>query len=100
MALEPEVVLPETAHVAFDKAAHYFGLKIRRAPIDQNGQVAVKKVAKLINRKTVLIVGSAPQYPHGTVDHLRAWAAGEKHNVPCMSTPALGLCCRGSRRSA
>jgi glutamate/tyrosine decarboxylase-like PLP-dependent enzyme len=66
--LRPEVVLPATAHVAFDKAAHYFGLKLRKAPIDEEGQVNVKAMKKLINRNTILLVGSAPQYPHGSID--------------------------------
>jgi sphinganine-1-phosphate aldolase len=65
---KPEVVLPVTAHVAFDKAAHYFGLKLRKAPIDENGQVQIKAMKKLINRNTILLVGSAPQYPHGSID--------------------------------
>ena len=65
---KPEVVLPDTAHVAFDKAAHYFGLKLRKAPIDEQGRVNLKAVKKLINRNTILLVGSAPQYPHGSID--------------------------------
>ena len=65
---KPEVVVPVTAHVAFDKAAHYFGLKLRKAPIDEQGRVQVKAMRKLINRNTILMVGSAPQYPHGSVD--------------------------------
>ncbi|MCO5243027.1 MAG: hypothetical protein M9927_04205 [Anaerolineae bacterium] len=30
---QPEVVLPSSAHPAFDKAAHYFGLKLVRVPV-------------------------------------------------------------------
>ena len=89
--MSPEVILPETAHVAFDKAAHYFGLKIRRAPIDENGQVDVKKVGKLISRKTVLLVGSAPQYPHGTVDPI--YELGQlavRHKLPLHVDACFG----------
>ena len=64
----PEMVLPATAHVAFDKAAHYFGVKIRWAPIGTDFRVNLKAVRRLINRNTILLVGSAPQYPHGVVD--------------------------------
>ena len=71
---KPEVVLPATAHVAFDKAAHYFGLKLRKAPIDEQGRVNLKKVKKLINRNTILLVGSAPQYPHGSIDPIEELA--------------------------
>lgn len=64
----PEIVVPETIHVAFDKAAHYFGVKVRYAPIDADCRVNVKKLKSLVNRNTVLIAVSAPQYPHGVVD--------------------------------
>lgn len=64
----PEMVLPATAHVAFDKAGHYFGVKIRWAPIGPDYRVDVKAVRRLINKNTILLVGSAPQYPHGVLD--------------------------------
>lgn len=64
----PEMILPATAHVAFDKGGHYFGVKIRWAPIGKDHRVDVKAVRRLINRNTILIVGSAPQYPHGVLD--------------------------------
>lgn len=64
----PEIVVPETIHVAFDKAAHYFGLKVRYAPLDKDGRVNVKALKRLVSGKTVMIVASAPQYPHGSID--------------------------------
>jgi glutamate/tyrosine decarboxylase-like PLP-dependent enzyme len=70
--LRPEVIAPATAHVAFDKAAHYFGFRLRRAAVDSSGQVDLSAVKKLINRHTIALVGSAPQYPHGTVDPIDA----------------------------
>ena len=103
-------------HPAFNKAAHYFDLKMVLVPVDANGQVGgarlpsrhvpfpptgpclpcshvvcvcvgrgggvsdampcaqadVAEVAKAINRNTVLLVASAPQYPHGVVDPIDA----------------------------
>lgn len=73
--LFPEVVLPSTAHVAFDKAAHYFGIKIRWAPVGPDFRVDVKAVRRLINRNTVMIAGSAPQYPHGVLDPIEQLSA-------------------------
>jgi sphinganine-1-phosphate aldolase len=35
-------------------------------------QADVAEVAKAINRNTVLLVASAPQYPHGVVDPIDA----------------------------
>ena len=72
--LFPEMILPSTAHAAFDKASHYFGVKIRWAPVGADLRVDVKAVKRLINRNTILIVGSAPQYPHGVVDPIEALA--------------------------
>lgn len=35
-------VAPESAHAAFDKAAHYFGMKIVRVAVDKNMEVNVR----------------------------------------------------------
>jgi len=64
----PEMIVPESIHVAFEKAAHYFGVKAVHAPLGKDFRVDVKAVKKLINRNTILLVGSAPAYPHGVVD--------------------------------
>lgn len=65
----PQVVLPETAHPAFHKGAHLFGMEIIEAPIDpQTTLVDVDFVRRHVNDRTVLIVGSACNYGYGTVD--------------------------------
>lgn len=66
--LRPEIVAPESIHVAFEKAAHYFGLKIRYAPLREDFRVDVRAMRRLVGRNTVLIAASAPQYPHGVID--------------------------------
>ena len=87
----PELVMPATAHVAFDKAAHYFGVKIRRARVDANKRVDVAHVKRLINRNTVLLVGSAPQYPHGVVDPIEALGAvARAKNIPLHVDACVG----------
>jgi glutamate/tyrosine decarboxylase-like PLP-dependent enzyme len=69
----PNVVKPETAHPAFDKACHLFGIELRKAPIDdKTTQVDVAAVAELIDDDTVAIVGSACNYGYGTVDPMDA----------------------------
>jgi len=64
----PEMVLPETAHVAWDKGGEYFGVRIRRAPLAADYAVDVEAARRLVNRNTVMILGSAPEYPHGIID--------------------------------
>lgn len=71
----PEIVAPRTIHVAFDKAAHYFGLRLRHAEIGPDYRVDVGELRRLVNRNTVLIAASAPQYPHGVVDPIEEIAA-------------------------
>jgi len=64
----PEMVVPETAHAAFDKAAQYFGIKMIKIPVDRNFRAEVRAARKAVGRRTVVIVGSAPSFPHGAID--------------------------------
>lgn len=72
---EPEIVLPVSAHAAFHKAAHYFGLTVRKVPVRDDWRADVDAAAELINDNTVLVVGSAPQYPQGVIDPIPELAA-------------------------
>ena len=65
---KPEMVVPETAHVAWEKGAEYFGVRIRRAALGPDLRVDIRAVERLVNRNTVMILGSAPEYPHGQID--------------------------------
>jgi sphinganine-1-phosphate aldolase len=65
----PNVIKPETAHPAFDKACHLFGIELRRAPVDPvTTQVDVDWVADHIDAGTVALIGSACNYGYGTID--------------------------------
>ncbi|CAM6085397.1 unnamed protein product [Calypogeia fissa] len=65
---KPEMVIAVSAHSAYEKAAQYFKITVRRAPVGEDLRVDVKAVKKLINRHTIMIVGSAPGFPHGVID--------------------------------
>ncbi|KAG7025365.1 Sphingosine-1-phosphate lyase, partial [Cucurbita argyrosperma subsp. argyrosperma] len=65
---KPEMIIPESAHSAYDKAAQYFNIKLWRVPVDKEFKADVKAIRKFINRNTILIVGSAPGFPHGIID--------------------------------
>ncbi|KAI1846453.1 hypothetical protein JX265_005023 [Neoarthrinium moseri] len=70
---EPEMILPETAHTAFRKAGEYFKIKVHLVACPApSHQVDVRRVARLINTNTVLLVGSAPNFPHGIIDDISA----------------------------
>ena len=65
----PNVVKPETAHAAFDKGSHLFGIEVRRVPVDpETATVRPEDVAAAIDGNTVAIIGSACNYGYGTVD--------------------------------
>jgi glutamate/tyrosine decarboxylase-like PLP-dependent enzyme len=67
----PNVIKPETAHPAFDKACHLFDIEVRRAPIDpESTQVDLQWVADHIDGNTIAMIGSAPNYGYGTIDDL------------------------------
>src|SRR5689334_15464776 len=64
----PNVIKPETAHPAFDKACHLFDIEVRRAPIDPDSTlVDVDWVADHIDGNTVAMIGSACNYGYGTI---------------------------------
>ncbi|KAJ1555603.1 hypothetical protein HK096_002010, partial [Nowakowskiella sp. JEL0078] len=89
---EPEMVLPITIHAAFDKAAHYFGIKIISIPWDPiTGKVNIEKMAASITRNTILLAGSAPNFPHGIIDDIPAIAKlARKHQLPLHVDACLG----------
>ncbi len=65
---EPEMVVPSTAHAAFDKAAQYFNIKIIRVPVGEDYRADVKATRQAVTENTIVLVGSAPSFPHGMID--------------------------------
>jgi len=69
----PNVIKPETAHPAFDKACHLFGIELRVAPVDPvTTRVDTDWVAGAVDDRTIALVGSACNYGYGTVDPVEA----------------------------
>jgi sphinganine-1-phosphate aldolase len=64
----PEMILPATAHPAFEKAGHYFGVKPVHIPIQADFRADVESARAAITPRTILVVGSAPSYPQGVLD--------------------------------
>ncbi|EPS72842.1 hypothetical protein M569_01913, partial [Genlisea aurea] len=71
----PEMIIPVSAHSAYDKAGQYFNIKVWRVPVDQNFRADVKQIRAYINKNTILIVGSAPGFPHGIIDPIEELGA-------------------------
>lgn len=85
---EPEILVPVSAHPAFDKAGHYFDVKIRHIPIGADFRADVAATAAAITDRTIMLVGSAPQYPQGVVDPIQELAALASENGLLMHTDA------------
>lgn len=72
---EPEMIVAESAHAAFHKAAHLFGIRLHKVPVRADWTADVDAMAEHVNANTVLVVGSAPQYPQGVMDPIPEIAA-------------------------
>jgi sphinganine-1-phosphate aldolase len=64
----PEIVAPYSAHPAFNKAADFMGLRVKRVPITRDFLADPAAMEAALTRDTVMMVGSAPAFPHGVVD--------------------------------
>ncbi|CAL5387423.1 unnamed protein product [Camellia sinensis] len=64
----PEMIIPESAHSAYDKEAQYFKIKLRRVPVNNEFLANARDIKRYINKNTILIVGLAPGFPHGIID--------------------------------
>ncbi|EYE99851.1 sphinganine-1-phosphate aldolase DPL1 [Aspergillus ruber CBS 135680] len=89
---EPEMIIPDTAHAAFIKASHYFGIKLHRVPCPApDYKIEIAAVRRLINPNTVLLVGSAPNFPHGIVDDIPALSRlATSYEIPLHVDCCLG----------
>ncbi len=88
----PTIVLASTAHAAFHKAAHYFGVEAVTVPVLPESFVAdPAAMAAAIDERTVLVVVSAPSYAHGVVDPVpEVAAAAAARGVRCHVDACIG----------
>ena len=68
------IVLPQSAHPAFDKAAHLMDIEVRRVPLKDDGSYQADPAAmgEACDGATIMMVGSAPGFPHGIIDPIAA----------------------------
>ena len=88
----PEMIMPTTAHSAFDKAAQYLKIRTRVIPVNPHSYTAcIKSMKRAITRNTIMLVGSTPNFPYGTMDNIEAISKlGEKYNIPVHVDACLG----------
>jgi sphinganine-1-phosphate aldolase len=87
----PNMVVPTTAHAAFEKGAHYFGVESRRVPVGPDWRADPAAMAAAADEHTVLFVASAPQYPQGVIDPVAEVAAlAAERGVSCHVDACMG----------
>lgn len=89
---KPEMIVPHTAHAAFDKAADCFKVSIIHVDEDPlTRRVRVADLRRAITKNTILLVGSAPQFPHGVIDPIQGIAElGAEKGIPVHVDACLG----------
>ena len=88
---KPEMVIPASAHVAFDKAGKYFDVKMVHAPLAKDYRVSVGAVERLITPNTIALMGSAPNYPNGMIDSIEELAAlAQKYGIGMHVDACIG----------
>lgn len=87
----PNIVLPTSAHAAFEKACHYFSVESRRSDVGPDWRADIQAMERLIDSNTILLVASAPQYPQGVIDDVTSIASlAIKHGVNCHVDACMG----------
>jgi glutamate/tyrosine decarboxylase-like PLP-dependent enzyme len=87
----PEMVVPVTAHPAWNKAAHYLDIKISMTPVKDDLRADVAAMQNAITKNTIILGGTAVTYPHGMVDPVEEIGAlAEKKNLWLHVDACLG----------
>ncbi|XP_071496623.1 sphingosine-1-phosphate lyase 1-like [Diadema antillarum] len=89
---KPEILLPDSGHAAFEKAAHMFDMRIVHSPLEKESYRAdVKALKKLISKNTCMIAISAPCFPHGIIDPVEDIAKlGIEYQIPVHIDMCMG----------
>jgi glutamate/tyrosine decarboxylase-like PLP-dependent enzyme len=93
-AQSPKMLLPETAHACFHKAAHYFGVEVVPVAVDpETFRADMADARAKMSDDVVLVVGSAPSYAHGVIDPIEQLAQlAAEHGVLMHVDACVGGC--------
>ncbi len=87
----PQILAPVSAHPAYAKAAHYFGMDVVRVPLDTDFRADVRAARELIGPSTAVVIASAFNYPYGIMDPVEPLAAlAAEHGVGCHVDACIG----------
>ena len=85
------VIVPRTAHPAFNKACHLLDVEWVQMPLGDDLRTDAADLPPMITDDTILCVGSAPNYPFGMIDPIPDMAAAAaERGVPFHVDACLG----------
>jgi len=88
---KPEIIIPESAHAAFDKAGEYFKIRVIRTPVDSDYKANVQAIRKAVSSRTIAIAASAVSFPNGVIDSIYDIAViAEKQGIGFHVDACLG----------
>lgn len=86
-----EVIMCTTGHPGINKGCHYVGLTVIQIPYDSQMRMSITHLKQAISSRTVVVICSAPQYPHGVVDDIPEIAkVCRSYGVPLHVDSAIG----------
>ncbi|MDI6811345.1 MAG: tyrosine decarboxylase MfnA [archaeon] len=65
------IIVPESAHFSFDKIADLLSIEVKKASLDEELRVEVNSVERLIDDKTISVVGIAGTTEFGQIDPIK-----------------------------
>lgn len=88
----PNMVIPVTAHAAFDKAAQFLKIEVKHIKMNPlSAKVDLKAMKRAIDGNTCMLVGSAPAFPHGSIDYIEEITKlASKKSIPVHVDACLG----------
>ncbi len=87
----PQVILPVTAHAAFQKACYYLDIEAVLVDVDEEFRADPVKMEAAITDRTCLLVASATSYAHGVVDPVpEVGQVALKHDMPFHVDGCIG----------
>ena len=88
---KPHVVIPESAHPAFIKAFQYLNVDYTVTKAGADYRADISSIKKAITSNTILLIGSAPSYPHGVIDPITEIAEiAKQKNLLCHVDACVG----------
>ncbi|CAG7816902.1 unnamed protein product, partial [Allacma fusca] len=79
----PEILIPVTAHAAFDKADKLLNMRVKHMGMSQATiKVRLDVMESMVTNGTCMLVWSTPTFPHGSIDAIQSIPKlGLKYNI-------------------